>query len=136
MVKVWETLRPRMQDKQDYFNKLKEKIKEKFDLPRQMPTRSLNRMKSQKTFGKAANQAKILQVTDPIYSTGFLPILSDKTPPINAPTSQPANRSEVEMVPRRALSQTKSNYKKLFQTFFYVFGHSRDVIKSSKPAIT
>lgn len=103
---------PRTQDERDTFKlkeKIKEKIKEKFHSPRQMPTRSLNKMKSQKTFGKAANQAKMLQVIDPIYSTGFLPILSDKTPPINAPTSQPANRSEVEMVPSRALSQTKSN---------------------------
>ena len=130
IVKMCEPL-PRTRDERDTF-KLKEKIKEKLHSPRQMPTRSLNKMKSQKTFGKAANQAKMLQVIDPIYSTGFLPILSDKTPPINAPTSQPANRSEVEMVPSRALSQTKSNYKKLLQTFFYVFSKSRHIIISSK----
>lgn len=74
-----------------------------------MPTRSLNNMKSQKTLGKAANRAKRLHKTENTNMTGFLPILSDKTPPPKAPRSQPANRSEVEMVPSKALSQTRSN---------------------------
>lgn len=74
-----------------------------------MPTRSLNNMKSQKTLGKAANRAKRLHKMENTNMTGFLPILSDNTPPPKAPRSQPANRSEVEMVPSKALSQTRSN---------------------------
>ena len=74
-----------------------------------MPTRSLNNMKSQKTFGNAANKAKRLHKMENTNMTGFRQILSDKTPPPKAPRSQPANRSEVEMVPNRALSQTRSN---------------------------
>ena len=78
-------------------------------IPIDMPTSSRNNMKSQKTFGKAASKAKRLHMTENTNITGFLPILSDKTPPPRAPSNQPANSSEVEMVPSKALSQTRSN---------------------------
>lgn len=66
-------------------------------------------MKSQKTLGNAARRANKLHANANTNITGFLPILSDKTPPTNAPTSHPANTRDVEMVPSKDLSHTRSN---------------------------
>ena len=66
-------------------------------------------MKSQKTLGKAARSAKKLHVKANTNMTGFLPILSANTPPAKAPTSHPAKITDVEIVPSKDLSQTKSN---------------------------
>ena len=75
-----------------------------------IPTKRRNTMKSQKTLGKAARSANRLHVKENTNITGFLPILSDNTPPAIAPTSHPANTRDVEIVPSKDLSQTRSNY--------------------------